>query len=150
MIFINNNKTFPVEILLVEDNPGDVRLLEHMFEESLFPVNIHAVHNGLDALNYLYQKNEYTDAIKPGIIILDIHLPIMSGIEVLRAMSKQKNLRDIPVFVLTNDPDKEAKLQKYTCLNYAFLTKPTKLEEYNKVVVSIAEFWIKNHPEFGY
>lgn len=119
-----------------------------MFEESLFPVNIHAVHNGLDALNYLYQKNGYANAIKPGIIILDIHLPIMSGIEVLSVMSECENLRNIPVFVLTNDPDKEAKLKKYTCLNYTFLTKPTKLEEYDKVVVSIAEFWIKNHPEF--
>lgn len=119
-----------------------------MFEESLFPVNIHTVHNGLDALNYLYQKNGYTDAVKPGIIILDIHLPLISGIEVLSVMSKYRDLRDIPVFVLTNDPDKEAKLKKYTCLNYTFLTKPTKLKEYDKVVVSIAEFWIKNHPEF--
>ncbi len=117
-----------------------------MFEESLFPVNISAVNNGLDALNYLYHKNGYINAIKPGIIILDIHLPIMSGIEVLTVMSKQEYLRDIPLVILTNDPNKEAKLQKYTYLNYIFLNKPSKLGEYDEVVNSIAEFWINNNP----
>jgi DNA-binding response OmpR family regulator len=99
----------------------------------------------LAALNYLYQKEEYVNVHKPGIIVLDIHLPVLDGIGVLTEINKHKHLRNIPIVILTSDTNKEGEIKKYTSLNYMILTKPPTLNEYGEFITSIAEFCINNN-----
>lgn len=123
------------------DNPGDVRLFLNAFEENNYTGKINVVGNGLTALKFLYQKEDYIDSPKPDLLILDFYLPLKDGFEVLSDISKHKYLKHIPVVVISSDSNKRDLLKNCRRLKNTFITKPTNLDEYHKMIELIWKFW---------
>jgi len=131
-----------IQILLVEDNPGDARLILEIFKEDRERKNISVVNDGAKALAFLRQEGGFADAPKPDLILLDLNLPRKDGREVLAAIKGDGNLRRIPVVVLTSSRDQEAVLTAYDLHANCFVTKPLDLERFTRVIESIEEFWL--------
>jgi two-component system, chemotaxis family, response regulator Rcp1 len=131
----------PVDILLVEDNPGDVRLTLEALKEASVINTVHVVENGIQALGFLRNQGEYEHKPRPGLIILDLNLPIMDGRAVLDEIKKDEGLRVIPVIVLTTSQDHADVMKSYLQGANCYVTKPTDLDQYLKTVRSIDEFW---------
>ena len=133
----------PIEILLVEDNPGDVRLTK----ESLYDARIHnnmiVASDGLEAMACLRREGEYADANRPDLILLDLNLPRMNGFEVLNAIKEDPHLKRIPVVVLTTSQAEQDIIQSYNQYANAYVTKPVDLEQFVKVLKSIEDFWLE-------
>jgi chemotaxis family two-component system response regulator Rcp1 len=133
----------PIEILLVEDNPGDVRLTR----ESLYDARIHnnmiVASDGLEAMACLRREGAYTDVTRPDLILLDLNLPRMNGFEVLNAIKEDPNLKRIPVVVLTTSQAEQDIIQSYNLYANAFVTKPVDLEQFVRVLKSIEDFWLE-------
>ena len=133
----------PIEILLVEDNPGDVRLTR----ESLYDARIHnnmiVASDGLEAMACLRREGEYGDATRPDLILLDLNLPRMNGFEVLNAIKEDPHLKRIPVVVLTTSQAEQDIIQSYNLYANAYVTKPVDLEQFVKVLKSIEDFWLE-------
>ena len=133
----------PIEILLVEDNPGDVRLTK----ESLCDVKIHTnmmvASDGLEAMACLRREGQYTNATRPDLILLDLNLPRMNGFEVLDAIKEDADLKRIPVVVLTTSQAEQDIIRSYNLYANAFVTKPVDLEQFIKVIKSIEDFWLQ-------
>ncbi|MBD1929675.1 response regulator [Trichocoleus sp. FACHB-90] len=132
----------PVEILLVEDNEGDIRLTKEAFRESMVWNHMNVVKDGAEALAFLRREGKYTDAIRPGIILLDLNLPKRSGIEVLEEIKRDDELKHIPVVVLTSSQAEQDILNSYNFHANCFITKPLDLEQFLQVVQSIKDFWL--------
>lgn len=132
----------PVEILMVEDNPGDVRLTMEALRESKLHNNLHVVKDGIEALAYLRQEGDYTDLPRPDLILLDLNLPKKDGREVLREIKTDKEMGRIPVVILTTSRAEEDVLKTYDLHANCFITKPVDLEQFIKVVQSIEFFWL--------
>jgi len=130
------------DILLVEDNPGDVRLTEEAFREGQIKNTLHVVNDGVDALEFLRQRGEYADAPRPDIVLLDLNLPRKDGDEVLDAIRDDADLEALPVVVLTSSEAQEDIVQSYELKANAFLTKPVDPEEFIEVVRTFQEFWL--------
>lgn len=133
----------PVEILVVEDNPGDVLLFLENFKEIKMSSNFHVQTNGLDAMKFLRREGKYANTPKPDLLVLDLYLPIMDGSEVLSEMDADKNLSDIPVVIFSTSPYQKSNLKNYNNIEYIYLTKPKDLEEYKEVVKQVEKFWFK-------
>ncbi len=131
----------PVEILLVEDNPGDVLLIRESLKENKFLTELTVINDGEQAVNYLRKKNEYSDAVTPDIILLDLNLPKKDGREVLMEIKQDEQLRTIPVVVLTSSTAEEDILKSYENHANCFITKPVDLDNFIKVIKSIKNFW---------
>ncbi|TXT67643.1 MAG: Response regulator rcp1 [Promethearchaeota archaeon] len=131
----------PVEILLVEDNPGDVRLTKEALKESKIINNLHTVYDGVEAMNYLLKKGEYAIRIKPDLILLDLNLPKKDGREVLAEIKQENNLRRIPVVILTTSEAEEDIMKTYNLHANCYITKPVDMDQFIKVVKSIGDFW---------
>ena len=131
----------PIEILLVEDNPGDIVLTKEAFKESRILVNLNTVEDGLEALDYLNQKEQYKEKPKPDLILLDLNLPGMNGFELLTKIKKNKSLRIIPVVVLTCSNATEDIIKIYALRANCFITKPVNLKQFNNVIKGISNFW---------
>lgn len=131
-----------VEILLVEDNPGDVRLTREALREGKVRNNLHVVTDGVQALRYLRQEGEYRDATRPDLILLDLNLPRMSGREVLEVIKADPRLRSIPVVVLTSSEAEQDILRAYELNANCYITKPVDLDQFITVVKSIEDFWL--------
>lgn len=131
----------PVDILLVEDNPGDVRLTQEAFKEGQIHNDLRVVRNGEAALDYLYQRGEYADAPRPNLILLDLNLPKVSGMEVLDEIKDDPSLRRIPVVILTGSEAEEDIVRGYELHSNAYLTKPVDPDEFIELVKSFEEFW---------
>lgn len=133
----------PIEILLVEDNPGDVRLTM----ESLYDARIHnnmiVASDGLEAMSCLRREGEYADATRPDLILLDLNLPRMNGFEVLNAIKEDPDLKRIPVVVLTTSQAEQDIIQSYNQYANAYVTKPVDLEQFVRVLKSIEDFWLE-------
>lgn len=133
----------PIEILLVEDNPGDVRLTR----ESLYDARIHnnmiVASDGLEAMACLRREGEYADATRPDLILLDLNLPRMNGFEVLNEIKEDPQLKRIPVVVLTTSQAEQDIIQSYNLYANAYVTKPVDLEQFVKVLKSIEDFWLE-------
>lgn len=133
----------PIEILLVEDNPGDVRLTK----ESLYDAKVHnnmvVASDGLEALAYLRQEGEYASAYRPDLILLDLNLPRMNGFEVLDAIKEDPDLKRIPVVVLTTSQAEQDIIRSYNLYANAYVTKPVDLEQFIHVIKSIEDFWLE-------
>lgn len=131
----------PVEILLVEDNPGDVRLTQEGLKEGKVRNTLHVVRDGVEALAFLRREGEYAHAPRPDLILLDLNLPKKDGREVLAEIKEDPILRRIPVVVLTVSKAEEDILKTYDLHANCYITKPVGLEQFIRVVKSIDDFW---------
>jgi len=132
----------PIDILLVEDNPGDVRLTIEALKEDKLQNNLHVVKDGIEAMAFLHQEGEYANAPRPDLILLDLNLPKKDGREVLNEIKADEGLKRIPVVVLTNSQAEEDILKTYDLHANCYITKPVNLEQFVKVVRSIEQFWL--------
>ena len=132
----------PVEILLVEDNPGDVRLTQEALKEGKVYNNLHWAKDGVEALEFLKQQGKHAKAPRPDIILLDLNLPKKDGREVLALIKKDSDLKHIPVVVLTTSEAEEDVLKSYELHANCYVTKPVDLEKFIHVVQSIDRFWL--------
>ena len=137
-----DNKGRCIEILLIEDNPADIRLTKEIFKEAKINNNLNVVENGLEALEYLRKSSNYKNATKPDIIVLDLNMPKMDGREFLAKVKFDENFKRIPVIVLTTSESEEDILRTYDLLANCYITKPVDLDEFIKVVKFIEEFWL--------
>jgi CheY-like chemotaxis protein len=131
-----------VEILLVEDNAGDIRLTLEALKSAKISNNINVVRDGVEAMAYLRREGEYVDATRPGLMLLDLNLPRKSGYEVLEELKTDEDLRRIPVVVLTSSKAEEDVLRSYDLHANSYVTKPVGLQEFAKVVSAIEGFWL--------
>jgi chemotaxis family two-component system response regulator Rcp1 len=131
----------PLEILLIEDNPGDVRLTSIALKRSKILINLNVVQDGIKALAYLRNEGEFTDAIRPDLIFLDLNLPGMDGRDVLAEIKSDPALSSIPVVVLTCSNAEEDILRSYALHANCFITKPVDLNQFIKIVSTIEDFW---------
>ena len=132
----------PIEILLVEDNPGDVRLTVEGLKEGKVHNNLHVAKDGVEALAFLRREGDYSDAVRPDLILLDLNLPRKDGREVLADIKADPDLKTIPVVVLTTSRAEQDVLHSYQLQANCYITKPVDLEQFIHVVKSIEEFWL--------
>ncbi len=132
----------PIEVLLVEDDPGDVLMTKEAFEEHKVGNRLNVVPDGVDALAYLRREGPYADATRPDLILLDLNLPRVDGREVLAEIKKDESLRSIPVVVLTTSQADEDILRSYQLHANAYVTKPVDFERFVNVVRQIDDFFI--------
>ena len=132
----------PVEILLVEDNAGDVRLTREALREGKVYNNLHWAKDGVEALEFLKREGMYADAPRPDIILLDLNLPKKDGREVLAVIKGDDQLKQIPVVVLTTSKAEEDVLRSYALHANCYITKPVDLDKFILVVKSIDRVWL--------
>lgn len=139
-----NNQTTgrPIEILLVEDNPGDVRLTVEALRDSKIQNRLHIAKDGIEAVAFLRRKGGYADAPHPDLILLDLNLPKMNGPEVLAEIKEDTGLKHIPVVILTGSKDVEDVTKTYNLHANCYVTKPIDLEQFIMVVKSVRDFWL--------
>jgi two-component system response regulator len=131
----------PINILLVEDNPGDILLARVAFEKSKYSVNIDVAMDGGEALDFLYKRGMFAEAPTPDLILLDLNLPAISGSEVLADIKNDEELRVIPVIILTTSQAEWDIIRCYRLHANCFVNKPFGFESFDKVVQSIEDFW---------
>jgi CheY-like chemotaxis protein len=134
--------TEAIDILLVEDNVADVRLTEEVLTESKIQNNLKVVNDGAEALRYLRKQGEFQDSRRPGLILLDLNLPVKDGREVLAEIKGDPNLKRIPVVVLTTSKAEEDIFKTYNLHANCYITKPVDLEQFVTVVRYIEDFWL--------
>lgn len=132
----------PVKILLVEDNPGDIRLTQEALREGKVNNEMYIATNGLEALDFLGQKGQYVHAPRPDVILLDLNLPLMNGAEILANIKADSHLKRIPVIVLTTSEDERDILKSYDLHANAYVTKPVDLERFIEIIGQIEGFWL--------
>ena len=136
------NNSSPIEILLIEDNPGDVKLTQLGLKEAKVSNNLSVVNNGIDALNFLYKRGEFAFSPKPDLILLDLNLPLKDGRAVLEEIKENEVLKTIPVVILTSSKAEEDILKSYKLHANCFITKPLDLTQFLAVIAAIDEFWL--------
>lgn len=136
------NTAKPVDILLIEDNPGDARLAKEALFESKIKNNLYIVEDGEQALNFLHKKDGFEDKITPDLILLNLNLPKIDGREILAQIKQDQVLKSIPVVILTTSVAEEDILKTYNLHANCYITKPLDLDQFIKVVRSIQDFWL--------
>ena len=131
-----------IEVLLVEDDPGDVLMTKEAFADYKLSNNLHVVNDGTEAMNYLRRQGEHTAAPRPDLVLLDLNLPRMDGREVLQAIKSDPELASIPVVVLTTSEAEEDVLRSYSLHANAYVTKPVDFERFIQVVRQIDDFFV--------
>ncbi|WP_276271720.1 response regulator [Haloarcula litorea] len=140
----------PVEILLAEDNPGDVKLTRKALERGNVLNNLHVVTDGVEAMKYLRQEGEYAGEPRPDLLLLDLNMPKKGGKEVLRDVKSDPELKRIPVVVLTSSEAEEDIVESYDLHANAYLTKPVDFDGFIEIVSHVEDFWltvVKRPPE---
>ena len=132
----------PLEVLLVEDNPGDVRLTQEAFKDAKVLVNLHIASDGTRAMAFLKREGEHADAPRPDLILLDLNLPKKDGREVLKEIKEDPTLKIIPVVILTTSASEADILRSYSLHANCYITKPVSLDGFLTVVKSIDSFWM--------
>jgi len=132
----------PIEILLVEDNPGDVELTREALEDAKVFNRLHVVDDGADAVDFLFRKGRFLDAPRPDIILLDLNLPKKDGRQVLSEIKADADLAQIPVVVLTTSQAEEDILRAYQLHANCYITKPVDFNQFLRIVATIEEFWL--------
>jgi chemotaxis family two-component system response regulator Rcp1 len=132
----------PIEILLVEDNPGDVRLTQEVFKESKIRNKLHVVKDGVEAMDFLHRQGKGANGVRPDLILLDLNLPKKDGREVLAEIKADDDLKRIPVVVLTISKAEEDILRSYSLHANCYLNKPIEFEQFFNLVKYIEEFWL--------
>lgn len=141
-MIMNNNICEPIEILLVEDNPGDVRLTQEILKDAKVRNRLHVVNDGVEAMAFLKKKGKYRNKPRPDIILLDLNLPKKNGREILKEIKTDRHLKTIPVVILTISQAEKDIIDTY--YNYAncYIVKPVNLNQFVKVIKSIEDFWL--------
>nr|WP_193198104.1 response regulator [Nostoc sp. MG11] len=140
----------PIEVLLVEDNPGDAQLTRIALEDSKISIHLNVVEDGVEAMAFLRKQEKYATAAHPDIVLLDLNLPKKDGREVLAEIKTDVNLRRIPVVILTTSQAEEDILKAYNLAANCYITKPVDFDQFVKIVQSIENFWfaiVKLPPE---
>jgi len=132
----------PLEILLVEDNPGDVRLTREALKDAKMSNLLHVVEDGAMALDFLHQRGDYRAAPRPDLILLDLNLPRKNGREVLQEIKEHPRLKIIPVVILTSSQAEEDILGAYSLHANCYITKPVDFAQLTKIVRTIEDFWL--------
>lgn len=132
----------PIEILLVEDNPGDVRLIREALNEGKFLNRMSVVGDGVSALRFLRREGAHAEAPRPDLVLLDLNLPAKDGHEVLSDMKADPELRSIPVVILTSSEEEKDILRAYDCHVNCYVTKPVGLGEFMLIVQTVEHFWL--------
>ncbi len=131
-----------VEILLVEDNSADVRLIRETFKDFKIQNNLSVAVDGAEAVAFLKREGKYADAPRPDVVLLDLNLPKKSGFEVLQEIRSVESLKRIPVVVLSTSDSESDIMKSYDLNANCFVTKPVGLDEFIKIVMSIENFWL--------
>ena len=137
----NDRKGTPIQVLLVEDNPGDVRLTREAFKDAKVHLEIHVVNDGVEALDFLNQRGEYADSPRPDLILLDLNLPRKDGRDVLAEVKADVSLKSIPVVILTTSASDVDIESSYLLHANCYIAKPVDLDGFLTVVRSIDNFW---------
>ena len=132
----------PIEVLLVEDSPGDVRLTKEAFHAANVSIHLHVACDGLEAMDFLRREGVHAKAPRPDIILLDLNLPKMDGREVLARIKEDANLRTIPTVILTTSDAEPDIVRSYQLQANCYLSKPVQLEAFENLVKSINDFWL--------
>jgi len=132
----------PIEVLLIEDSPGDVRLTKEALKEGKILNNLHVVNDGFEAMDFLKREGEYQNSPTPDLILLDLNMPKKDGREVLSEIKVDNNLKMIPVVVLTTSSAEEDILKSYNLHANCYITKPVDFDQFINVVKSINDFWL--------
>lgn len=132
----------PVQVLLVEDSPGDVRLTQEAFRDSNIEVQLHVAADGVEAMEFLRREGCHKDAPRPDLILLDLNLPRMDGGEVLAKIKSDEGLKSIPTVILTTSEAQSDIAKSYRLQANCYLTKPVELELFEGLIKSIGEFWL--------
>jgi len=132
----------PIEVLLVEDSPGDVRLTREAFKDAKVHINLHVASDGADAMDFLNREGKHSDVPRPDLILLDLNLPKKDGREVLEEIKQSPVLKSIPVVILTTSASDEDILRSYRLHANCYITKPVGLDGFLEVVKSIDTFWL--------
>ncbi|MEA5504311.1 response regulator [Halotia wernerae UHCC 0503] len=146
----NTSAIMPIEVLLVEDNPGDAQLTRIALEDSRISVNLNMVEDGVEAMAFLRKQEKYAKVPHPDIVLLDLNLPRKDGREVLAEIKTDAALKRIPVIVLTTSQAEEDILKAYNLAANCYITKPVDFDQFVKIVQSIEDFWfaiVKLPPE---
>lgn len=133
----------PLELLLVEDNPGDVRLTREALKSGEVAVNLNVARDGVEALDFLHRRGNFASAPVPDLILLDLNLPRKNGREVLSEIKSDPELRRIPVLVMTTSRADQDINRAYSLNANCYITKPMDLDEFLRIVRSIEDFWLK-------
>lgn len=132
----------PVEILLVEDNPGDIRLVSEALKEGPVENHFQYVMNGEEALEFLFKKGKHKDAVTPDLVILDLNIPIISGREILERVKSADQTKHIPFVVLSSSEAEQDILSSYKLHANCYITKPIEMHNYFSVIHNIERFWL--------
>jgi CheY-like chemotaxis protein len=131
-----------IEVLLVEDSPGDVRLTREAFRDADVSIRLHVASDGVDAMAFLRRQDEHIHAPRPDLILLDLNLPRMDGREVLAQVKEDPNLKTIPTVILTTSAAEADIMKSYELQANAYLSKPVQLDAFESLVNSIKDFWL--------
>ena len=137
---INNLR--PVNILLVEDNPGDVRLTQEAFKEGRLSINLDVAMDGVEALKFLKKEAPYEDACTPDLILLDLNLPKRDGREVLHEVKNDESLKRIPVVILTTSSAEQDVMKSYNLHVNCYINKPVDFDKFFNIIQRIEDFWL--------
>lgn len=137
---LRNSNTKP-RILLVEDNPGDIRLTQEALKESNMDIHLDVVSDGEQAIDFLMKKNKHTEAVRPHIILLDLNLPKKNGIEILKEIKAHDSLKKIPVIVLTTSDADHDISKAYSLHANCYILKPVDFDDFAKVIRLVETFW---------
>jgi chemotaxis family two-component system response regulator Rcp1 len=132
----------PTQVLLVEDNPGDVRLMQEAIREANMPIHLHVASDGIEALEFLRKEGDYPLAPRPDLILLDLNLPRMDGREVLAYIKADGSLKTIPTVILTTSENEGDIVKSYELQANCYLSKPVEFEAFEGLVRSICDFWL--------
>ena len=136
------NKTRPVNILLIEDNPGDVRLTQEAFKEGRLTIKMDVVMDGVEAIKFLKKETPYTDSATPDLILLDLNLPKRDGREVLEEIKTDIRLKRIPVVILTTSNAEQDILKSYNLHVNCYINKPVDFDKFFDIIQKIEDFWL--------
>jgi len=138
------NEAKPFELLLIEDNLGDVSLTMEALKECSRKINLHLIENGLEALHYLRKENNYRESPTPDLILLDLNLPTKKGWEILAEIKQDISLKRIPIVILSISSAEEDIVNAYENQANCYIIKPLDLDQFLKKIVNIIEFWSSN------
>jgi two-component system, chemotaxis family, response regulator Rcp1 len=132
----------PIEVLLVEDSPGDVRLTQEAFHDANRSVRLHVASDGVEAMAFLRHQGAHSAAPRPDLILLDLNLPKMDGREVLARIKEDASLKTIPTIILTTSENEADIAKSYQLQANCYLSKPVQLDQFETLVKSINDFWL--------
>ena len=142
MDFLKNSKNKP-RILLVEDNPGDIRLTQEALKESQMEIHLDVVSDGEQAIEFLTKRGKYAESHRPHIILLDLNLPKKNGIEVLKEVKANDSLKKIPIIVLTTSDADHDVTKAYSLHANCYILKPVDFDDFARVIKLVETFWFK-------